>query len=36
MIIAEGHNDQPKIVAVTCGEMRTGPDATEKGKGVEQ
>jgi hypothetical protein len=36
MIVVEEPNDQPRVAVVTHGGMRTGPDATEKGKGVEQ
>jgi hypothetical protein len=36
MIVVEEHDDQPRITVVTCGGMRTRPDVTEKGKGVEQ
>jgi hypothetical protein len=36
MISTEEHNDQPKIAVVTREGTRTGANATEKGKGVEQ
>jgi hypothetical protein len=32
-MIAEEHDDQPRIAVITCGGMRTGADATGKGKG---
>jgi hypothetical protein len=36
MIAIEECDDQPRVAVVTCGGMRTRPDVTEKGKGVEQ
>jgi hypothetical protein len=36
MIAFEEHNDQPRVAVFMRGGMRTGADATEKGKGVEK
>jgi hypothetical protein len=36
MIVVEEHDDHPRVAVVTRGGTRTGPDAMEKGKGVEQ
>jgi hypothetical protein len=36
MIATKEHDDNPRVAAITCGGMRTGVDAMEKGKGVEK